>query len=218
MLALAFFSSTSKAEATNCCNSPWIFDSQKYQCCSLQANVCVPITTCGASEICYSNVCVDPNSITPTPGTGLCSNVNDSCCLDVRGQSVTYYCNNSLTCDGNHKCQLPGPIPTSVIFDPTCDLLLPLTGKGIDTALGCLPTDPQTFVGLVIPWAVGIGGGIAFLLMLYGVFMIIVSAGVPDKMQAGKELISSAITGLLIIIFAVFILRFIGVDVLGLFS
>lgn len=126
------------------------------------------------------------------------------------------------TCKSGGNCYVDPnspnpPTPTSSpsnAFDPTCGI----NKSGIDTALGCLPTDPQTFVGLVIPWAVGIGGGIAFLLMLYGVFMIIVSAGVPDKMQAGKELISSAITGLLIIIFAVFILRFIGVDVLGLFS
>lgn len=111
----------------------------------------------------------------------------------------------------------------SIVFNPTCDgggKYIDQMGDpaGIDTALGCLPTDPQEFVGLVLPWAIGIGGGIAFLLMLYGVFMIIVSSGVPDKMQAGRELITSAITGLLIIIFAVFILKFIGVDVLGLFT
>lgn len=116
-------------------------------------------------------------------------------------------------------CVISTTVPAARGFDPTCDTYKNPDGTnaGISTALGCLPTDPQAFVGLVIPWAVGIGGGVAFLLMLYGVFMIIVSSGVPDKMQAGRELITSAITGLLIIVFAVFILKFIGVDVLQLF-
>jgi len=45
--------------------------------------------------------------------------------------------------------------------------------------------------------------------------MILVSSGNPDKIQAGKELITAAIAGLLLIIFAVFILRLIGKDILG---
>jgi hypothetical protein len=102
----------------------------------------------------------------------------------------------------------------------TCDAYVDEEGNpaGIDTALGCIPTDPQLFIRLALPWAMGIGGGLAFLLMLYGVLMIIVSGGDPEKMQAGKEMITSAIMGLVIIIFAVFIMRFIGVEVLGLFG
>lgn len=62
----------------------------------------------------------------------------------------------------------------------------------------------------------GIGGGIALLLILVAGFQIMTSNGIPEKIQAGKELMTSAITGLLLLIFSVFILRFIGVDVLGL--
>jgi hypothetical protein len=57
----------------------------------------------------------------------------------------------------------------------------------------------------------------AFLLGLYGALMIVISAGDPEKMQAGKELITSAIGGLLLIIFAIFILKVVGVNILGLF-
>ena len=78
------------------------------------------------------------------------------------------------------------------------------------TALGCIPTNPQQFIGQILGIAIGIGGGIAFLLILFGGFQILMSAGNPEKLNAGKELVTSAITGLLIIIFSLFILRLIG--------
>lgn len=100
-------------------------------------------------------------------------------------------------------------------YNPECSTAN--TPQGVKTAIGCLPTDPQTFVNTALPWAVGLGAGLAFLLGLYGVLLIVVSAGNPEKMQAGRELITSAIAGLVIIVFAVFILDFIGVEVLQLF-
>lgn len=99
-------------------------------------------------------------------------------------------------------------------YDPRCN---EGDDSSVKTALGCLPTDPQKFVDVAIPWSVFIGAGIAFLLSLFGMLMIIISAGNPEKMQAGRELFTSAIAGLLIIIFAVFILTVVGVDILKLF-
>lgn len=91
-----------------------------------------------------------------------------------------------------------------------------LDGKqGIQTALGCIPTDPSAFIGRLLTIGIGIAGGIAFLLILFGGFQILTSAGNPEHLNAGKELVSSAIAGLLLIIFSVFILRLIGVDILG---
>jgi hypothetical protein len=87
--------------------------------------------------------------------------------------------------------------------------------NGAWTAFGCIPTDPSVFIGQIIGIAVGIGGGIAFLLILFGGFQILMSAGNPERLNAGKELVTSAITGLLIIIFSLFILRLIGVTILG---
>jgi hypothetical protein len=100
------------------------------------------------------------------------------------------------------------------VYSPDCGS----DNSGVKTGLGCLSTNPQILVNSILPWAVGIGSGIAFLLGLYGALMIVISAGDPEKMQAGKEMITSAISGLLIIIFAVFILKFIGVDILQLFA
>lgn len=65
-------------------------------------------------------------------------------------------------------------------------------------------------------WAVGIGGGIAFLLIVYAGFMIMTSAGNPERLKAGQELLTSALSGLILLIFSVFVLRFIGIDILGL--
>jgi len=79
------------------------------------------------------------------------------------------------------------------------------------------PTDIplSTPINNILKYSMGIGGIIAFLLIVFGGFQIILSAGNPEKIKAGKEMITSAITGLLLIIFSVFILRLIGVNILG---
>lgn len=45
--------------------------------------------------------------------------------------------------------------------------------------------------------------------------MIITSQGDPRRLQSGKELLTAAIAGLLLVIFSVLILRVIGVNILG---
>jgi len=91
-------------------------------------------------------------------------------------------------------------------------------GKGISTAIGCLPVLGSTneFLSSLLKWAVGVGGGIAFLLMLYAGFMTMTASGNPERLKAGQELLTSAVAGLILLVFSVFILRFIGVDILGL--
>lgn len=92
-----------------------------------------------------------------------------------------------------------------------------LESCGIDTAIGCIPvSDTNQFMGWILGWAVGVGGGIAFLLIVYASFMIMTSQGDPTRLKAGQELLTSAISGLIMLIFSVFILKFIGIDILGL--
>ena len=90
----------------------------------------------------------------------------------------------------------------------------------IDTAIGCIPVlsadNGTSFMGFILKWAVGVGGGIAFLLILYGGFMVMTSSGNPERLKAGQELLTSAISGLILLIFSIFILKFIGIDILGL--
>ena len=91
------------------------------------------------------------------------------------------------------------------------------SGDSIETAIGCIPVaDTNAFMGWILGWAVGVGGGIAFLLIVYASFMIMTSQGDPTRLKAGQELLTSAISGLIMLIFSVFILKFIGIDILGL--
>lgn len=89
----------------------------------------------------------------------------------------------------------------------------------IDTAIGCISTSVDatgnSFFGSIIKIAVSLGGGLALVLMLYGVFVITTSAGIPDKLKEGQEIITSAISGLIFIILSVFLLNFIGINILG---
>ncbi|PIS14816.1 hypothetical protein COT64_00635, partial [Candidatus Shapirobacteria bacterium CG09_land_8_20_14_0_10_39_12] len=86
---------------------------------------------------------------------------------------------------------------------------------GTWTALGCIPTkDLNEFAKWILGKIIFIASGIAFLLMAFGAIQIITSAGNPDKMKAGSQLITSALSGLIFIILSVFLLKLIGVDIL----
>jgi len=84
----------------------------------------------------------------------------------------------------------------------------------IDTALGCVPVRMDSFITWLLPKLFGIVGGISFLLMVYGFILMSTSKGDPKVVQGARETITSAITGLLVSIFALFILRLIAVDIL----
>jgi len=84
------------------------------------------------------------------------------------------------------------------------------------TVIGCLSIEPTGFSAAILRFAIGIGGGIAFLMMVAGAFTVITSAGDPEKLKKGKSMLTKAAIGLLVIIFAIFILRVIGQELIGL--
>lgn len=86
----------------------------------------------------------------------------------------------------------------------------------VSTALGIVPTDEKGFTAWLLGWAIKLGGGIAFLLILVGGFKIITSSGDPEKVKEGGETITAAVSGLVFIIFSLFLLKLIGVDILKL--
>lgn len=85
---------------------------------------------------------------------------------------------------------------------------------GIWTAIGCIPATQSGLFEKIFTLGLSIAGGIAFLLILFGGFQILASAGNPEQLNAGRELVSSAVAGLLLIIFSVFLLRLVGYDIL----
>ena len=92
-----------------------------------------------------------------------------------------------------------------------------LANPKIYTALGCIPVvmgGPDGFVVWLIRYVMGIAGGIAFLLMIYGFIQMSTSKGDPKVVQGAKETITSAITGLVVCILFLFLLRLIGRDIL----
>lgn len=89
--------------------------------------------------------------------------------------------------------------------------------KGIATAIGCIPTNPADFINALFKFGLGIGGGIAFLLMVFGAIEMITSAGNPESLKAGQERFTNAIIGILFIVFSVLLLQIIGVDILSIF-
>lgn len=87
---------------------------------------------------------------------------------------------------------------------------------GIETAIGCVPTKIDHLVAAIFYFSVGIGGGIAFMLMLFAGFQMITSAGNPQNLKGAQDMFTNAIIGLLFIIFSVLLYQFIGAGILRL--
>ena len=148
--------------------------------------------------------CCVPSNVCKTQYDGTCKNSCNGDEQEVGGRG-------QLGCSGFNAqcCTLTDEARAA---DPTCGE----NGGGIDTAIGCIPVEnPEDFIGYILGWAIGVGGGIAFLLIVVAGLQIMTAQGQPDKLQAGRELLTSAISGLIMLIFSVFILRIIGVNILG---
>lgn len=160
---------------------------------------CATLIQCNGSASSCSCVAENPSNCS---GAGSrCGGTNPSCCSGGGLSCVSDYCTYPAT---------PPPSGGGTSTNPFCP-----DGTSINTAIGCIPTDPGALFTKFFKFGIGIAGGIAFLLILFGGFQILTSAGNPEQMNEGKELVSSAIAGLLLIIFSVFLLRIIGVTILG---
>jgi len=75
--------------------------------------------------------------------------------------------------------------------------------------------DPKQLVSQLLGWGVGIGGGIAFLMIIFAGFQMATASGDPKRVKAAQELLTSALAGLILIVLSVVLLNFIGVSILG---
>lgn len=135
------------------------------------------------------------------------------------------------------RCLYPSLYPTSTVPDATlCDTvriipttLLPPTpyvGRQY-TMIGCLTstggfqndrnTGASSFVQALFDLLVfRITGGIAFLYLMYGAFLLLSSQGEAERLNQGKRVIMGAIIGLIFTLGSVFIVNLIGSGILRL--
>lgn len=147
--------------------------------------------------------------------TGATTGLSGTCeALRMNCRFPKFYDGKS-SCTGANLC---------CVVDPTGTILPPnkpfcntsQTGGGINTAIGCIPyTSNEELVGFLFKWGIGIAGGIAFLLIIYAGFIITTSKGSPDRLKGGQELLTAALSGLILLIFSIFILEIIGVRILN---
>lgn len=159
---------------------------------------------------------------TPTNDPG-CDMPGEVCCY-----FPTRHCSNGLTCDPKTKRCITGlagmpeyPTFNMCHFAKTNpeDCLACVGDKpndpiGIWTAIGCIPTNPTSLITGIIKLAMGMAGGIAFLIMLFGAFTIITAGGNPEKMAGGQQTITAAVMGLFTILFAAVILNIVGIQII----
>ncbi len=85
---------------------------------------------------------------------------------------------------------------------------------GVWTAVGCIPISSTQLITSVIKLGLGIAGGVALIMILAAGLMFSTSQGEPKKAGEARDLMTSAVVGLVFIIFSVAILQFIGVNLL----
>lgn len=202
---------------------------------------CFPAPNCEASNlgkcmpVCSSPVsgttgCVSPNVCCGTSSTGQCP----VCTLPYYYDPYTKKCVRFTdrepdpyirvdptykTCSAEQTCS-PGYGCNLVLPNGFTSGSLPCgpEGKNCYTAFGKINIDPASLVKAFFGIVLSISGGIAILLIILSGYRLIASQGNPEKIKEAQEHLTAAIIGLLFVIFSFSILRFIGVDVLGLFS
>jgi len=88
-------------------------------------------------------------------------------------------------------------------------------GGGYWSSLGCFSGNISEFIGQkILGTGIGIAGGISLLCIMFAAFQMQTSSGNAEKVKKAQELLTNCITGLMIIIFSILILKIIGVDIL----
>lgn len=109
----------------------------------------------------------------------------------------------------NVTCVLKTP------FDPCKETDAQGLCTKIDTGLITFNTDPAGLIKSLFGLILSLAGGIALLLIIYSGYRLMTSQGDPEKVKGAKETITSAIVGLLFIIFSFVILEIIGINILN---
>lgn len=91
------------------------------------------------------------------------------------------------------------------------------------TQIGCITTDLASFsaqgasgsvVGAIMRVIFNITGGIAFLYLIYGAYVVITARGEPTALNRGRSIIFGAIIGLIFVMLITIILNLVGNGIL----
>ncbi len=88
------------------------------------------------------------------------------------------------------------------------------SNRAVWTGLGCIKVSASGFVSTIMTIGVGLAGVVALLCIIYAAFLMQTSAGNPERLKKAREYLTNCIIGLLIILFSIFILRLVGVNIL----
>ncbi len=84
------------------------------------------------------------------------------------------------------------------------------------TAIGPFGTKPIEFIATLGKWLLGVATVAAFIFAIYSGYILMTSRGDKEKIGHAREILISAVTGLIFLILSISILEIIGVDILAL--
>lgn len=139
-------------------------------------------------------------------------------CVDVKGKSRTG--SNCITLNftagppTDTTCKATNTNPSQRANNaPPCGT--DIKTAECETAIGKIDVkSPQDFVKQIFSYVLVIAGIGTVILFIYSGYILMTSGGDKQKVQGARETITSAIAGLLFIIFSIALLEFIGVDIL----
>lgn len=169
---------------------------------------------CGNGSICYTG---NVNGDTLKPGSQ-CGNLSDwKYGTDGKNPPGVPHCWTGFCCDPNQNPPTPTPDQGTVKtqgLPPGCTATSSGGCSQVETAIGTIPTDPSGLVQTIFRILLGLSGGVAMLLIIAAGYEMMTSQGNPEKVKGARERLTSAIVGLLFIIFSLAILQIIGVEIL----
>ena len=82
-------------------------------------------------------------------------------------------------------------------------------GTTLENPLGSGNIDPRLIIGSVIKAILGIVGSLALAMIIFGGFMWVIAGGNDEKIKKGKDIITWAALGLLVIFFSYALVNFV---------
>lgn len=151
-----------------------------------------------------------------------CADSSNNTCIAPESRA---YCAEGSSCTQGKGCQKNTEQPPAeqeklTPLKTPCEKSLSGTVEdgvectGVFSGLGRLPTDPLELIPKILEVILGVAGGIVVLLIIRTGYKLMFSQGNPEKVQEAKDELTSAIVGLLFIIFSFVLLQFITNDLL----